>query len=781
MANDSVGNIALDLGINYNQFNKELGSIAGNATNMVGSAFKKLGTIVAGAFAVKSIIDFGKESIGLASDLSEVQNVVDVTFGSMAADINDWSKTALQSFGLSELSAKRYSSTLGAMMKSSGLAGIQMESMSKDLTGLAGDMASFYNLSTDMAFDKIRSGISGETEPLKQLGINMSVANMEAFALTQGIKKQYQQMNQAEQTLLRYNYLLSVTKDAQGDFARTSGSWANQVRLLQEQWNSFKATLGSAFITLLTPVLQLLNTLIAKLQIAAEYFKAFVNMLMGVSDSAQGTTGSVDGLGVSVDDTANAVKKANKTVKNSLAGFDELNLLTKSTADSLDNIGSGLNIGGTATTIDTAGLNSFKVQLDEVKTKLGEVWAKLQETFGPPLSKLFNTARTVSSNIFDGLKTSAQMVAGTLSNTLKPIVIWFNEKGFPMMTEVTGDVITGFGDLFTAGNNAFNTLWKDVISPFLERYGKEVTSTLNEVYNAWNLNKGSINEILSSLFRDIKTGWADFWKEFSPTLKTELGKMYNSFDGSFADIIKSSSELLSELLKLAIRIKKEVTDPIVNELQKIFTPAIKTAFKSVSEAFNLYFNDMMDIVKSYIKVLNNLLDFINNVFSGNWEKAWGSVKSIFKIMIDNFVGSWKSAINIVIDYINWFLGQMYKKINFKLPSWMPDFLGENFMDPPEKIPHLAKGGLVSAPTLAMVGDNRNAAADPEVVSPLSKLQEMLGGSNQEVVNALMVIADLLKNVNFNPVLKVGEVEFGRVAATAINTASRRDGRTLITT
>lgn len=116
-----------------------------------------------------------------------------------------------------------------------------MEGMSKKLTELSADMASFYNLSNDMAFEKIRSGISGETEPLKQLGINMSVANLEAYALSQGIRTSFQNMDQASQTLLRYNYLLSVTGDAQGDFARTSNSWANQVKLMGEQWRIFQA------------------------------------------------------------------------------------------------------------------------------------------------------------------------------------------------------------------------------------------------------------------------------------------------------------------------------------------------------------------------------------------------------------------------------------------------------------------------------------------------------------------------------------------------------------
>ena len=173
--------------------------------------------------SVKAIVGFGKSCIDLGSDLTEVQNVVDVTFGTMNKQVDKFAKGAIKQFGLSETAAKRYTSTMGSMLKSMGLTTEQAYDMSTTMTGLTGDMASFYNLDAETAFEKIRSGISGETEPLKQLGINMSVANLEAYALAQGITTSYNSMTQAEQAMLRYNYLLDATADAQGDFARTSG------------------------------------------------------------------------------------------------------------------------------------------------------------------------------------------------------------------------------------------------------------------------------------------------------------------------------------------------------------------------------------------------------------------------------------------------------------------------------------------------------------------------------------------------------------------------------
>lgn len=198
--------------------------------------------------ATTAIGSFVKQGVTLASDLQEVQNVVDTTFGDGAAQIYAWADAAAESFGMSSLSAQQYNGTMGAMLKSMGLADDAVIKMSTDMVGLAGDMASFYNLDIEQAFEKIRSGISGETEPLKQLGINMSVANLEAFALAEGIEKAYSAMSQSEQAQLRYSYLMSVTADAQGDFAKTSDSFANQQRILRLQVDNLAASLGEKLL-----------------------------------------------------------------------------------------------------------------------------------------------------------------------------------------------------------------------------------------------------------------------------------------------------------------------------------------------------------------------------------------------------------------------------------------------------------------------------------------------------------------------------------------------------
>ncbi|HIZ41631.1 MAG TPA: hypothetical protein H9811_03595 [Candidatus Gemmiger excrementigallinarum] len=282
--------------------------------------WKTASAVVGASFAAMTAgaVAFGVKSIGLASDLNEVQNVVDTTFGDSADQVNKWAESAGEAFGLSELSAKQYTSTLGAMLKSMGMSEDATTEMSIALAGLAGDMASFYNLDPAEAFEKLRSGISGETEPLKQLGINMSVANLEAFALENGLLdvaegsnelKQAQEelsikqmklnelqekgtasasqiasaqlavekaqdkvndsmtasfdsLDAATQAEIRYQYIMQATADAQGDFSKTSDSLANQQRILQMEVETLSADLGQALLPAALSVVEGLRSLV---------------------------------------------------------------------------------------------------------------------------------------------------------------------------------------------------------------------------------------------------------------------------------------------------------------------------------------------------------------------------------------------------------------------------------------------------------------------------------------------------------------------------------------
>ena len=222
-------------------------------------AFKKLGTAIASAAIVDKLIDVSKQAIELGSDLQEVQNVVDVTFTTMSDKVDEFAKAAAASAGLSETMAKKYVGTFGAMADSFGFAESEALEMSIALTQLSGDLASFYNISQDEAYTKLKSVFTGETESLKELGVVMTQTALDAYAMANGFEKTTSAMTEQEKVALRYQFVMDQLSGASGDFVRTQESWANQSRVLQLQWESLLATIGGSLIEVFTPILGFIN------------------------------------------------------------------------------------------------------------------------------------------------------------------------------------------------------------------------------------------------------------------------------------------------------------------------------------------------------------------------------------------------------------------------------------------------------------------------------------------------------------------------------------------
>lgn len=225
--------------------------------------------------AIETAFTFASEGVGLASSVEEIQNVVDTTFGEASANqINAWARTTKEAYGIGALSAKEYASTMGSTLKGMGIQDAELYEMSTALVGLAGDMASFRNLGTEETFRKIMSGMTGEMEPLKELGIIMNATNLSAHALAMGIEGQWSKLDSATQTQVRYSYLMQQTADIQGDFAKTSDSYSNQIRLMQENIEQLKLSMGESLLPVLTELVGWFNSLFGSQEGAADGISA---------------------------------------------------------------------------------------------------------------------------------------------------------------------------------------------------------------------------------------------------------------------------------------------------------------------------------------------------------------------------------------------------------------------------------------------------------------------------------------------------------------------------
>ena len=374
-----VGQIALELGINSAEFKKQLKSLGKTVNAETTSMTKTLGklvTVIAGAFAVGKIINFSKACIQLGSDLSEVQNVVNVTFESMSEQVNEFAKNAMESYGLSEKVAKQYMGTFGAMSKSFGYTEAAAYDQAAALTGLVGDVASFYNLTTDEAYTKLKSVFTGETESLKDLGVVMTQTALDEYALQKGMGKTTSKMSEQEKVALRLAFVQDRLATASGDFSRTSTGWANQTRVLTLRFESLKATLGQGFINVLAPLLPLINDLVAGLQMLADAFYEITVVMFG--DASGGISGALSegatSTGTIASDLSDGVKSA-KAMKKVLAGFDQLNILGSSSGeDSSGDAGSG-GSSGILTGLVGSGANTPGYDTNPLKETLTEITA----------------------------------------------------------------------------------------------------------------------------------------------------------------------------------------------------------------------------------------------------------------------------------------------------------------------------------------------------------------------------------------------------------------------
>lgn len=208
------------------------------------------------------LVAAGAASFKMAADMDESINKVDVAFGDAADSVHAFSNETLTTYGIAKSTALDMAGYFGDMATSMGFSREQAAEMSKQLVGLAGDLASFKNISLSEAQTALAAIFTGETESLKQLGIVMTETNLEAYAMAQGIETSTKSMDQAQKTALRMQYVLENTKNAQGDFARTSDSSSNQLRILTESLKELAAIAGQELIPIITPIIQKLNSII---------------------------------------------------------------------------------------------------------------------------------------------------------------------------------------------------------------------------------------------------------------------------------------------------------------------------------------------------------------------------------------------------------------------------------------------------------------------------------------------------------------------------------------
>lgn len=584
---ESIGQIGLDLVLNKGDFDKQLKNIQGMA--------KKAAKALAAAFSIKKLVDFGKECIELGSDLEEVQNVVDVTFPAMSKQVDEFAKNAASSFGLSETMAKKFTGTFGSMAKAFGFSEQQAYDMSTTLTGLAGDVASFYNLSQDEAYTKLKSVFTGETESLKDLGVVMSQTALDSYALANGFGKTTANMSEMEKVALRYQFVQNQLSTAAGDFSRTSDGWANQVRILELQFDSLKATLGQGLINVLTPVVKVINTIIGKLMSLANAFKSFTELVAGKKSGGETTAAGMDAVTDSagqaktaVSGVGSAAKKAAKDIKGATTGIDEFNIISPTDSSS----GSSAGAAGDYS-VDTFNMGEVDTSvLDEVDSKYQKLIKRLQELSG--LVKKGFWDGLGDTTVFQSVQTSIEGIRDSLKN------IFTTPDLLNSASQFADGVAYNFGRVAGAVGSIGGTIADNLlggISSYLEQNGTRIKDYLVSMFDIGS----SISSIAGNLSSAVAEIFSVFRSDNAKQITADIIQIFSDAVMGITELLgKFGRDVLNIIAKPIIDNKDEIKKAIEELLDKIqpiisgIADLLAGMFDGLNEAYDQYAKPVFD-------------------------------------------------------------------------------------------------------------------------------------------------------------------------------------------
>lgn len=588
----------------------------------------------------------------------------------MAWKAEQFSKSALEAFGMSELSAKKTTGIYMTMAKSAGISESAASDMAVTLAGLTGDVASFYNISQELADVRLKSVFTGETETLKELGVVMTQTNLQAYALSQGINKNISDMNQAEQTTLRYNFVLDRLAFVQGDFARTSNSWANQIRILQERFKQLLGIIGNGLIAALTPVVQFLNMIIGKLITFANVISSVFGRLFrkksggqqaasgfkAADNAAKNATASTGGLNNALKGTEGQAKKTAKAL-GSLAGFDELNTINTTATDTAENTGTGNTSGGYP--IDPIDWdNAFK------EPDTSGIEASVDKVMG-----YINKFR-------DFLKANKPIITSLLAGILAGLVSFGIIKNWGTLIAPIKELKTIVGLLGLAFSEAtgpvsfLSALFGSALGPVIAISAAigTVTAALVYLYQTSETFRNIVNTALSSLFEILNSLWNtvlqplfSFLTDVFSTILIPIGALITDVflkgvEGLFTIVLSFWNDILSPLAKflvdiLAIALRgvidiwnswKPVIEMIFAALQwlwdNILSPLADFIVGVFCDSFKNWGKLIEELIPSIEEIFQGLIDFFVGIFTLDLEKAWEGIKKIFS-GFSNFLDS----------------------------------------------------------------------------------------------------------------------------------------------
>lgn len=617
---------------------------------------------------IRAIRVLGK-AVNYSSDLTEVQNVVDVTFGKMSGKVEEFSKNSIKQLGMSELSVKQYASRFQAMGSAMGISGNQvgnanaflnnktngyvglsdsMADVSLNLTKLTADMASFYDVSQKDVAEDLQAIFTGQTRPLREYGIDLTQATLKEWALKNGLDADISSMSQAEKTMLRYQYVLANTTDAQGDFARTSDTWANQIRILKQQFQQLGLVIGKGVIAAFKPFIRGLNSVLGKVISFSETVLNALGQIFGwkFEISAGGITDDIDDASSGMDDlsdgagnTASGIKDATdaaKKFKSVVLGIDELNLNEPDNDTGSGSGGSGGSGGGGSSAGSSSGGLTTKMEASDGILKAYESNIKTLYQLGSYISgTIADSLNAIDWNsVYEKARNFGSGLADFLNGLITPDLFGAVGKTIANSLNTAIYVALSFGE----GINAYG--YGESVAEGINQFFKNFDfSSLAETLNVWvdNLElfiKGFADKID---WKHVFSGIRDFFSNLEiDTVAVSIGVIawkIGAFGAIKTALLTPITTAVSQMSFQSVAIL--IRDGIKNGLSKLSGSVIPnlaeflgisagaaTVVVAVVAAIGIAIKDLWDTSESFRNSVSDMWDNIKETISNAWTIIW---------------------------------------------------------------------------------------------------------------------------------------------------------------
>lgn len=735
-------------------------------TSRFGISLKSIKTagVVAGIRMIRQGIS---KAITESNAYQEDLNLFTASMGQYAKEAKEYAENVGDIMGIDPAKWMRNQGVFNTLLSGFGSVADRSYLMSKNLTQLGYDISSFFNISVEDAMQKLQSGVSGELEPLRRLGYDLSQAKLEQTALTLGIEKSVSAMTQAEKAELRYYAIMTQVTTAQGDMARSLDAPANQLRIFQAQLTQASRAIGNIFIPILQKILPIA---IAVLRIVRELADAIAKLFhfklteidySGVGNLASGAEDAAAGF----DDATSAAKE----LKKSVMGFDELNILNGNTASGAGSAGVSGGSGFDFELPEYGFLNDVSKQADEVTQKLKNAlpWIlaigagfaawKLGPKLGLDLQKTIGLAvgifgaLTLVQNILDAIvngvteENMTGMIFGmTLAVTGLYVALGPVAGGITAIVSGLAVLAVAFSDAEKSGWNFQNQMLAIagilaagvgigiLIGSWIPLLIAMIAALLFNITTA----TGHGQELISGVKETLK-GFIDFFAGIftGDTERTAAGiaGIFGGLKNAVGAVIDGIRDWLNGLLDWIDNKTNGKLKPLIIGIKAIVTAVFGNIKQTVG--------NVIDDIKT---IFSGLIKFISGVFSGDFDRAWEGIKDIFKGIWNTIIDLLNGAINIIIKGLNWLIKQM-NKISFDVPSWVPfvggKSIGVNISYISENVlPRLAKGAVIPANDefLAVLGDQthgNNIEAPEGLIRKI--VREESGGSGEVHVTIVL--------------------------------------------